>query len=172
MTGEEKVEASDFIDFFQPVRLPYQFADTLLARKEKDSLLISDKVFTQFVPDSVLGKVYGKGVKPKIYAMGKAEASKNINYLFVKTVNADKKAFFIICFDKNQQFIAGMAALRPDQNATTMQSVVMDKKDGITKTVIRRNADGSFSEGKDVYMLNADSKSFMLSAQKQKAFSW
>ncbi len=162
LSGDEPVEVSDFIEFFQPVNLSYQISDTVLQRKEKDSLLISYKVFTQFVPDSVLSKVYGKGVKPKIYALGKAAVPKAETYLFVKTVTNDKKAVFILGFDNKQQFITGMAALRPDNNKATLQSVVMDRKYTITKTVQLKNADGSTSEGKDVFMLNVDSKTFML----------
>lgn len=162
LAGEEPVEVSDFIDFFQPVNFSYQLSDTVLQKKEKDSLLISYKIFTQFVPDSILHKVYGKGVKPKIYALGKATVPKAETYLFVKTITADKKAVFILAFDAKQQFITGMAALRPDNNNATAQSVVMDRKYTITKTVVLKNADGTTSEGKDVYVLNADSKSFML----------
>jgi len=162
LSGEEPVEVSDFIEFFAPVSLSYQLSDTALQKKEKDSLLISHKIFSQFVPDSVLGKVYGKSAKPKIYALGKAEVPGAESYLFVKTVSSDKKAFFILCFDKKQQFIAALPALRPDNNKATLQSVVMDKKFTITKTVQLKNPDGSSSEGRDVYVLNADAKSFML----------
>jgi hypothetical protein len=162
LSGEEPVEVSDFIEFFAPVSLSYQLSDTALQKKEKDSLLISPKIFSQFVPDSVLGNVYGKGSKPKIYALGKAEVPGAESYLFVKTVSGDKKAFFILCFDKKQQFIAALPALRPDNNKATLQSVVMDKKYTITKTVQLKNPDGSSSEGRDVYVLNADAKSFML----------
>lgn len=162
MTGEDKVEVADFIDFFKPVRLSFTYADSQLVKKEKDSLLISSKIFNQFVPDSILGKLFGKSVKPKIYAIGKAEVPKAVSYLFVKTVSTDKRAFLIICFDKNQQFVTSLAALRPDQNPSTMQNVVMDRKFVITKNVLRRNADGSFSEGKDVYSLSAETRSFQL----------
>jgi|CXWL01.1.fsa_nt_gi hypothetical protein len=162
LSGEEPVEVSDFIEFFQPVKLTYQLSDTVLQKKEKDSLLISYKIFTQFVPDSVLSKVYGKGVKPKIFALGKAEVPKGESYLFVKTVANDKKNIFILSFDNKQQFTAAMVALRPDNNKATLQSVGMDKKYTITKMVVLKNADGSMSEGKDVYVLNADAKSFML----------
>lgn len=162
LSGEDPVEVSDFIEFFQPVQLPYYVSDTILQRKEKDSSLISYKIFNQFVPDSILGKVYGKGTKPKIYALGKAKVSGAETYLFVKTVTADKKAVFILSFDPKQQFIAGMAALRPDNNKATVQSVAMDRKYTITKTVQLKNADGSINEGKDVYVLNIDSKNFML----------
>ena len=162
LSGEEPVEVSDFIEFFQPVNLSYQVSDTVLLRKEKDSLLISYKIFTQFVPDSILGKVYGKGVMPKIYALGKAEVPNAETYIFIKTVTNDKKAVFILSFDKKQQFIAALAALRPDNDKATLQSVVMDKKYTITKTVLLKNTDGSLSEGKDIYVLNADAKNFML----------
>lgn len=162
LSGDEPVEVSDFIDFFQPLQLTYQLSDTILPKKGKDSLLISYKIFTQFVPDSILRKVYGKGVKPKIYALGKAEAAKAETYLFVKTVSNDNKAVFILAFDKKQQFLAGMVALKPDNNKATLQTVTMDRRYSITKTVSLRNVDGSLSEGKDVYALNADTKNFTL----------
>ena len=161
LSGEEPVEVADFIYFFHPVKLPYQVSDSIFQKKEKDSLLISYKIFTQFVPDSVLSKVYGK-VQPKIYALAKAEVPKGEIYLFVKTVTNDKKVVFILGFDNKKQFTAALAALRPDNNKATMQSLVMDRKYTITKTVVLRNTDGSISEGRDVYVLNADAKSFML----------
>lgn len=162
LAGEEPVEVADFIDFFNPLSLPYQVADTSLTKKDKDSLLISYKIFTQFVPDSILGKIYGKGVKPKIYSLGKAEVPKGETYLFVKTVTADKKAVFLLSFDKKNNFIAGMPVLRPDKISNTSQSATLDKRFTITKTVQRRNADGSQSEGKDVYILNGDAGQFNL----------
>ena len=162
LSGEDPVEITDFVEFFEPVKIPYQFSDTSLRKKEKDSLLISYKNFSLFIPDSVLGKVYGKGVKPKLYALGKAVVPKAETYLFVKTVANDKRAVFILCLDKDNKFIASMTALRPDQSAATAQSVTFDKRYTITKTVTRKNADGNLSEGKDVYVLNADAKNFML----------
>jgi hypothetical protein len=162
LSGEEPVAVTDFIDFFQPVSVPYQLSDSILPRKEKDSLLISNKIFAQFIPDSVLNKVYGKGVKPKIYALGKAAVPGAETYIFVKTVSSDKRAVFIISFDKKLQFITAMTALRPDNNNATQQSLLLDKKYAITKTVMLKNADGTLSEGKDVFVLNTDAKDFML----------
>ncbi|MGQ0739462.1 MAG: hypothetical protein ACT4OJ_10410 [Bacteroidota bacterium] len=164
LAGDEPVEVSDFIAFFQPVTLPFQYADSSLqkTKKENDSLFISYKVFAQLVPDSFLTKLYGKGAKPKIYAMGKAAVPKAETYLFVKAVHAGKRSVLILAFDKKQQFAGAMPALRPDQNAATRQTVIMDRKYTITKTMLRRNKDGSLSEGRDVYVLNADAKTFSL----------
>lgn len=162
LSGDEPVNVSDFIEFFQPVNLPYIAADSIFQKKDKDSLLISYKVFTQFVPDSVLTKVYMKGVKPKIYPLGKIEVPGAEIYLVVKTITADKKAVFILAFDQQQNFIAGMTGLRPDQSMATQQSVQMDRRFTITKTVLRKNPDGSTSEGKDVYVLNEAAKNYTL----------
>ncbi len=162
LSGDDPVELSDFIGFFKPLKLPYQYGDTLLNKQEKDSFLVSFANFNRFIPDTVLSKVYGKGVKPKIYAMGKAEKPKGETFLFVKTSTKDKKALFILAFDGKQQFIASMPVLRPDNNRATIQSITMDKTFGITKAVSLRNPDGSMSDGKDVYVLNPETKSFLL----------
>ncbi|MEO5945729.1 MAG: hypothetical protein ABIP79_02855 [Chitinophagaceae bacterium] len=164
LAGEDTVAVNDFIDFFTPLDLPLQFTDTnlLRAKKENDSLLISLKNFNLFVPDSVLQQVYAKGAKPKIYVLGRVSVPKAETYLFVKTITSDKKAVFVLGFDKEQKFIAGMSVLRPDQKSSTEQSVSMDRKYSITKKVMLKNADGTLSEGKDVYVLNREAKSFML----------
>lgn len=162
LTGEEPVKIGDFIEFFQPANFPYSFADSNLQKKEKDSTLISYKVFTQFVPDSMLNKVFGKTSKLKIYPMARLKGPNSENYLFAKVVNADKKAAFVLCFDKKQNYVTGMPILRLNQFPSTSQSVVVDKRYEITRNMVRKNEDGSSSEGKDVYVLNEDAKNFML----------
>ena len=162
LSGDEPVEVSDFIESFQEVKLPFQFADTSLLKKDNDSLRISFKVFTEFVPDTVISKVFGKGIRPKFFPMGRVTESKEEIYLFAKAVNADKKIAFIISFDKKQRFIAAMPVLYPDQNALTQQVSGIDRKFSIFKITQRKNKDGTVSEGKEVYILNSDAKNFML----------
>jgi hypothetical protein len=45
---------------------------------------------------------------------------------------------------------------------TTAHSILMDKKYTVTRTLVRKNPDGSSSEGKDVYGLNPEFTAFML----------
>lgn len=162
MSGEDPVKVGDFIDFFQPFQLPAQLQDSVLLKKEKDSLLISYKVFTQFIPDSVLRPVFGKGVKPKIYPVGKAIVPNAETYLFVKTVAADKKAMYVLVLDKKKQLMTSLVALRMDQSNITKQSIAVDRRLSITKSILRRNTNGTISEGKDVYVLDEPSKKFIL----------
>ncbi|MEP7372433.1 MAG: hypothetical protein ABI675_03520 [Chitinophagaceae bacterium] len=160
LSGDEPVEVGDFIDFFPDTPLPYLVADSNLLKKEKDSLLISYKIFTQFVPDTILHKIFGKNAKPKIYPMGKAKGEET--YLFAKTLSADKRTALVLSFDKKNQFIAAMPLLSLDQLPATQQTGSMDSRYTFTKTVYRKNADGNISEGKDVYVLNSGAKNFTL----------
>lgn len=162
LAGEDPVEVGDFIEFFPEIKLPYLLSDTEVGKKEKDSLLISYKVFTQFVPDSLLRLVTGKGVKPKIYPIGKAKVPGEETYLLAKVVAGDKKGAFVFAFDNDDQLIDGMPLMVVDQSPTTQQSASIDKVYGINKTVMRKNSDGSLSEGKDVYGLDKNTEKFML----------
>lgn len=162
LSGEDPVEISDFIEFFPNKNLPYQVTDTTLLKKDKDSLLINYKVFTQFVPDSLLSKVFGKGVKPKIYPMGKTITEDGETYLFAKTISGNKRTAFIFSFDKKDQYIDGMPLLQLDQYQSTQQTASLDKSYSINKMITRKNPDRSLSEGKDVYGLNKEGRKFML----------
>lgn len=160
LSGDEPVEVSDFIDFFPDTRLPFQVADSNLLKREKDSLLISHSVFTQFVPDSILSNFFGKNVKPRIFPMGKNRADET--YLFVKAVSGNKRTALVVAFDKKDQFIAAMPLLSLDQSSATQQRGIIDNRYTITKSVMRKNKDGSMAEGKDVYVLNSAAGNFML----------
>jgi hypothetical protein len=162
LAGEEPVEASDFIAFFPSRNLPFVFADSLLQKKENDSLLISNKVFTQFVPDSVLQKIFGKNAKLKTYPLGKVQVSRAETYLFAKVVSPSKKAAFILVFDASDNYLASLLVLRSDGNRSVQTITLLDNKYTITKTQTRKNADGSSSEGKEIYAFSAESKDFML----------
>jgi len=134
----------------------------MLFKKENDSLLISYKIFTQFIPDTLINKVFGKGIKPKFYSLGKVTEPDAETYLFVKAITTEKKTLYILCFNKKSEFITGLTGLLLDQSPATNQTLILDKKFTITKTVLEKKADGSYAEGKDVYVLNADAKNFML----------
>lgn len=160
LSGEEPVEIADFIEFFPELKLPYQVADTTLQKKDDDSLRINYKIFSQFIPDSIIGNEMGKLSQARIYPVGRIVNAEI--YLLAKIVNGSSRAVFLFGFDKNQQLIAGMPLLKVDANAATEQLSSIDAKQTITKAVSRKNKSGSVSEGKDVYVLNNDAKKFML----------
>ena len=162
LSGDEPVDIKDFIEFFHPLDLPYQIADTSVSKKRTDTLLIGYKVFTHLVPDTVLSKVFGKDEKLKIYPMGRVAAPEQGTYLFVKALSTDRKAALILCFDKKNNFITAMPVLQPDASPATQQLFVIDKRFTLSKGITRRNGDGTISDGKNVYVLNEPAKSFLL----------
>src|SRR5260221_6528837 len=137
LSEEEPVRISDIIGFFKQADLPYTFGDSNLLKKDHDSALIKYSVFRQFVPDSVPDKVFGKGTKFKTYPMKRVKGSKGEIYLLVKLVSTEKRAAFVLCFDKKQSYIAGMPVLRLIQSASTAQSVTIANQCEITRNIIR-----------------------------------
>jgi hypothetical protein len=162
LAGEEKIDISDFIASFETVPLSYEIKDSIFLKKAADSLLISHKIFSGFVPDSVFKKVFGKTVHPKIYALAKVLAPKAESYLFVKALTKEKKAVYLLVFDDQNKFMACMDVMIPDELSSTAQSVTMDKSYAITKTVQQKNAEGNISEGKDVFTYEGGIKNFVL----------
>lgn len=162
LSGEEPVEIGEFIDFFPSKKIPFQFGDTTLNKKEKDSAMISQKIFTQFIPDSMLARVFGPDYKVKFYPIGKIKATAGEKFLLAKILDGDKRSAFVFAFNKKDQLMDGIQVLRYGQYPKAQQTVGIDNNYTITKTIIRRNPDGTVSDGKDVYGLDKESGKFVL----------
>ena len=163
LSGTDEVAIGDFIESFELIKPPYEVKDTALNKKEKDSLLIANKIFTQFVPDSVLVKVFGKNAKPKIY-LGKRINENEESYLFAKASTADKKVMLVLYFDKENNFKAFLPLLVQDADPATLQVSGINRKFEFYQSVIMKDPDGSTAEGKDVYIYSTDAEQFLLIA--------
>jgi hypothetical protein len=164
LSGTDEVAVGDFIESFELIKPPYEVSDTALTKKEKDSLLIANKIFSQFVPDSVLTKVFGKNAKPKIY-LGKRIDDNDVSYLFAKANANDKKSMLVLCFDKKNNFKAFLPLLVQDANTATVQVSGLNRKFEFYQSVQMKKTDGSIAEGKDVYIYNSDAEQFLLIAK-------
>jgi hypothetical protein len=164
LTDDDVVEVDSFIEFFPEVTLPFQVSDSLVNRKPTDSSTIGYKIFTQFVPDTVLTRQFGSKAKPLIYPLGKSMVKGYETYLFVKAVSPAKKVGYILAFDKNNKFISGMPLVIPDKDPATSQAAVLDKKYSLTSVVRKKNKDGIADEFKNVYILNEEAAAFTLIA--------
>ena len=161
LSGTDEVGISDFIESFDLINPPYEVTDTDLNKKEKDSLLIADKIFAQFVPDSVLTKVFGKNAKPKIY-MGKRVMIEKEMYLFTKAVTPDKKTLLVLCFDKENKFKAYLPLLLQDNDPATTQVSGLDRRLSFYKTISMKRPDGSSAEGKEAFSYDDEAGQFLL----------
>ena len=154
--NDEKVEIADFLDFFQPLKLPYEVTDTILRRKEAETAAINYKLFTRFVPDSILTRFFGKDQHPRLYAIGKIKVQDAESYVFVKGTAKDRRVLYILCFDKKNHFAAARAALYSDNTTGVTGRADMDNKYTLTLLHQRKGPDGQLFYHKDAYVFNEE----------------
>jgi hypothetical protein len=162
LAGEEEIKVEDFIGFYPDLPLPVPLADTSLLRKPKDSLLISYKVFTRFIPDSIIRKDFGATAKPKFYAVGKTKEKGKETYLFTKAIAGSKRVGYLACFDKNDNFLAAMPLVKTGIGNYTSAYGLLDNKFQITTYQERKKRGGDMSYKKNVYFYNSSAKEFTL----------
>jgi hypothetical protein len=166
--NDEKVNISDFLEFFQPLKLPYGVTDTILRRKEPDAAVINYSLFTRLIPDTILLHLFGKTAPLHLYAIGKIRVPDAESYLFVKAVARDRKALYILCFDKKNRFAAARPVLYSDESNVrgsdgrggvrggVSARADMDNKYTLTLLHQRKMADGTVVYHKDAYVFNED----------------
>ena len=161
LQDEDSVEVTDFIEFFPETSLPVRIGDTTLNRKTTDSLLIGYKIFTQFIPDSILAKDFGKGVKPKLYPLGRTREKGKEFYLFIKAVSGTKRVGYLACFSKEEEYLSALPIVRVGFEQSTSAYGLLDNKFQIT-TYRERKAGADFHFKRNVYIFNSSASSFTL----------
>ena len=155
LSGDEPMEAADFLASIQDLKLPFMLYDSTLARKPKDSLLVGRKVFAQFVPDSVYRGDFGKGVVPKFYALGKVAMEDAETYVFIRAVAPSRQVGYVLCFDKLDSFRAAMPLIYSTGDKGVQQEGGMDRRYSVIRNRTRKKADGSLVYHKSVYVYNS-----------------
>jgi hypothetical protein len=155
-TDDGEVTIPDFLEFFQPLKIPYQVTDTILRRKEAETAGINYKLFTRLVPDSILTHYFGKETRPHLYSIGKIKVPKAETYLFVKGVSRDRKILYILCFDKDDHFSAARPVIYFDNEPGVSGQAGLDAKYTLSVGHQRKAPDGQVFYRKDDYVFNAD----------------
>jgi hypothetical protein len=160
LTGDEPVEVNDFIEFFPEVKLPVVVADTTLAKKASDSSLIAYSVFTQFVPDSVLKKDFGKA-SVRLYPIGRVKEKNRETYHFVKAVSGNKRAGYLVTFDKEDKYLNTLLLVKTGENFSHVYGS-MDKKFQISTYRERKTKSGDLTFKRNIFIYNNASNDFTL----------
>ncbi len=163
MSGTDEVTAEDFIEFYPEVNLPFTYSDTSFRQSNPDSLLISQHIFNNFIPDSTVNSFFGQNSEPEFYSLGRFNNKDAETYLITKGITKDKKLLLLSAYDKEKKFIANLPLIRSDKS-TSLSSVfiTIDPKFNITKNISKKLPGDVVVQGNDVYILNAASKKFML----------
>lgn len=159
---DEVVESADFVEFFPEVGLPFKITDTGLTKKSTDSAIISYKIFTQFIPDTVLKKDFGNTSKPIIYSLGRAKEKGPETYLFVKAVQGQKRVAYLLCFDRDNNYLNSFPLVRSGTGKFSFAYGLLDKKFQITTYQETKKATGETWYKRNVYVYNNGANDFTL----------
>jgi hypothetical protein len=156
INSDDPLEAKDFIEAFLEKPLPIQFTQADIQKKENDSFFVKTKTVSQFIPDSIFTSYFGKLKDVKFYRKGRYKAETEETYLFLMAEKKEKKAAFIICFDKNLLFSAGMELTHKITEPGVTLDGGIDRKLTVIRTKNKPSKNGTFFYNKSAYVYNTE----------------
>ena len=153
LSDEQIATVEEFVESFPDVKLPLMIHDSILSKKANDSFRIADKVFKQFVPDSIYKSDF-KGAKPKFYGIGKVKDKNEDHYVFISVQSSSKKIAYLLCFDKEKQFKAGMSLMAKSKRKDVSFEGGMDRKFNIYRNSYRKGKDGQQYYTRNAFVYN------------------
>ena len=156
INGDEPIEAIDFIMAFPEKPLPIMFNNADLKKSEPDSLLIKKTSLLAFIPDSLFKKSFGNTNNIKFFRKAHYKADSEETYLFLIATQKEKKVAYIICFDKDLVYRAGMELIENNMNQDISIEGGMDKKMTVVKQRNKQSKDGKLIYNKSAYVYNTE----------------
>jgi hypothetical protein len=153
LSSDDSITAGEFVESFPDLRLPYNLHDSTLGRKLGDTALISAKLVKEFIPDTVYKKDF-KNSKPKFYVLGRTVDKNEDNYLVVKAATKERQVAYVLCFDREHVFKAGMNLVSNSVEKTIENEGTLDKRFTIIKNRKKTARDGQVYYTKNVYVYN------------------
>lgn len=153
LSDEQISTVQEFVESFPDIKLPLMLHDSILAKKANDSFRIAEKVFKQFVPDSIYKSDF-RGSKPKFYGVGKVKDKNDDYYVFITIQSSSKKIAYILCFDKEKTYKAGMSLMGVSKKKGVSFEGGMDRKFNIYKNNYRKGKDGQQFYTRNAYVYN------------------
>jgi hypothetical protein len=131
LTGTTTVEVKDFMEVYNNLKLPYTVADSNL-NKLPDTTKISQAIFSQFVPDTLLSNSFGKETNLAIHPIGKFDNKDKETYFVTHVRSKNKSAIYLLVFDKNKKFSASLPLLSTNTNKEIAYSSTIDNRFAIS----------------------------------------
>jgi hypothetical protein len=153
LSSDDSITAGEFVESFSDLRLPYNLHDSILGRKLGDTALISAKLVKEFIPDTVYKKDF-KTSKPKFYVLGRTVDKNEDNYLVVKAATKERQVAYVLCFDREHVFKAGMNLVSNSVEKNIENEGTLDKRFTIIKNRKKTARDGQVYYTKNVYVYN------------------
>ena len=160
VVNENGFSYEGFTKKFSKTTLPYQLSDTSLF-KTKDSAVLKAKTLTGFISDSLKNKLFGRTSKVKYIALCKFQRPTGETYFIVKGVNGNRRAVFLLVFDKNAQFATTLTFLNPIEPRLS-QVTSIDKSFSVSINRVRKKLKGAPTTSRNVYQYSSEKRKFQL----------
>ncbi len=131
LQGDKKVEVRDFIEAFPPIELPFVISDTNI-NSLADSSTINYKVFSNFIPDSLLSPQFTKPASATIHPIGSFKNKDMETYLVAQVENKTKTAVYLFVLNDTLGYSAGLPLVVSSNKTEVVTTATIDKKLGIT----------------------------------------
>lgn len=159
VSGDAPVKTNDFIAAFPAITLPFQAADTSLLRLT-DTTLISHKVLTQFIPDSIVNLFAGKEAKTKIHPLGRID--KGAEVYLLTTFSHNKKAKLVaFVMDKKNKYITNLPLLSTNNDDGHSHNVSINREPTFTISRERISSENQLQYTRNGYAYNDGAKAFI-----------
>jgi hypothetical protein len=134
LAGDEKVVTSDFFNAFSKLKLPFTITDTSINNIKTDTASISNQVFSQFVPDSVINNEFKNEKNPVIRSVGKHEAKGKETYVVMQVRSKKQTVIYLLVFDKKQKFSTSLPLLKTNTEPDVHYTATIDNRLAISIT--------------------------------------
>lgn len=152
--SDETIRSVDeFVESFPDIKLPLSIHDSSLKKKPNDSMRIADKLVQEFIPDSLYARSF-RGRKPRFYGVGKAMDKNEDVYVIIKVLGKEKQMAYVLCFDKERVFKAGMPLLGESSQRDVSFEGVIDRKFTIYRNSYRQGKAGQLFYSRNAYVYN------------------
>ena len=162
LQDDDVVDIEDFIEFFPEITLPFKISDSGLLKTQVDSSIIGSKVFSQFIPDTILRKDFGTTLKPVLYSLGRVSEKGGETYLFFKAIQGKKRVAYLVCFDKKNNYLNSFPLVKTGIGNYSSSYGLLDKKFQITTYQETKKATGETWYKRNVYVYNNAANDFTL----------
>ena len=125
LSGNQHVEADEFFNAYNDLKLPFIVSDTNMANFA-DTNTISYAIFTQFIADTIFNNPFGKDRKFIIHPIGKYEEKGKETYFTTLVAGKNNTAIYLSVYDKTK-FTATMPLIVSD-NDEKVTTASIDKK--------------------------------------------
>ncbi|WP_147313869.1 hypothetical protein [Deminuibacter soli] len=160
VSGDAPVKTNDFLAAFPTLTLPFQAADTNV-QKLADTTVISHKVMSQFVPDSVVTLFAGKDTKTKIHPIGKIDKGSGELYLLANFSQGKKTKLVAFVLDKKDKYITALPLLSNSNDDGHRHYVNINREPTFTIGREKISAENQLLYTRNGYAFNSSAAAFI-----------